>query len=29
MHRLFVGIDLPHAVKDALVARIGGVLGAR
>ena len=29
MHRLFVGIDLPHAVKDALVARMGGVLGAR
>ncbi len=29
MHRLFVGIDLPYAVKDALVARMGGVLGAR
>ena len=29
MHRLFVAIDLPFAVKDALVAMMGGVIGAR
>lgn len=29
MHRLFVGIELPETVKAALVAAMGGVLGAR
>lgn len=29
MHRLFVAIDLPFMVKDALVAMMGGVIGAR
>lgn len=29
MHRLFVAIDPPFAVKDALVAMMGGVIGAR
>jgi 2'-5' RNA ligase len=29
MHRLFVGIDPPFSVKDTLVARMGGIIGAR
>jgi len=29
MHRLFVGIDPPFSVKDTLVVRMGGIIGAR
>lgn len=29
MHRLFVGLDPPEDVKDALIDRMGGVEGAR